>query len=71
MAEQTRTQRRAAGKQAAATRKQSESRRRAAAARGSARSGKRAAGAVAKDAQGTATQTVARWREGSRPGLCG
>lgn len=68
MAEQTRTQRRAAGKQAAATRKQSESRRRAAAARGSARSGKRAAGAVAKDAQGTATQTSRAMARGLEAG---
>jgi hypothetical protein len=58
MAEQTRTQRQAAGKRAAATRRQSESRQRAAAARRSARSGTRAAGAVSKDAQGTATQTT-------------
>lgn len=38
MAEQTRTQRQAAGKRAAATRRQSESRRRSAAARRSAKS---------------------------------
>lgn len=57
MAEQTRTQRQAAGKKAAASRRQNESRGRAAAARRPARSGKRAAGAVSKDAQGTATRT--------------
>src|SRR5438067_267239 len=56
MAEQTRTQRQAAGKRAAATRRQTESRRRAGAARRSARSTQRAAGAVSRDAQGTATQ---------------
>jgi hypothetical protein len=58
MAEQTRTQRQAAGKRAAATRRQTESRRRTAAARRSARSGQRAAGAVSRDAQGAATQAT-------------
>ena len=58
MAEQTRTQRQAAGKRAPASRRQTESRQRAAAARRSARSGQRAAGAVSRDAQGAATQAT-------------
>jgi hypothetical protein len=56
MASQTRTQRQAAGKQSAATRKRNESRRRTSSARSSARRGQRAAGAASRDAQGAATQ---------------